>query len=100
MRYFHGTRPVEAQLFTWSGRVGAAEMSDFGPEGLPLHQVWPDSADEGFTIAGSAGQLRTFVAAGTITRDGEIVAWVFREIMRSGHMDKGPNGLTIKIFND
>lgn len=102
-KYNHGAFPIGAAFFTWVGNTGSAEASDFGPTGLPLHQVWPDAADSGFTVASArTGELVTFVASGVIMPHPEEVAgWVYRSIdRRTGRIDKSPLGMTIKIWND
>lgn len=101
MKYLHGT-PLLANHFTWIGNTGSAEVSDFGPGGLPLHQVWPGACDAGFTLASHrTGELVTFVECGRIMAEDEVAGWVYRSIdRRTGRIDKSPFGMTIKIFND
>lgn len=102
MQYNHSAFPIGAAFFTWCGNTGSAEVSDFGPGSLPLHQVWPDAADAGFTVASArTGELVTFVECGHIMAEDEIAGWVYRSIdRRTGRIDKTPFGMTIKIWND
>lgn len=99
MRFMHGT--PQPNLFTWDRTTGSAEASDFGPGGLPMHQVWPDACDRGFTVAMRFGELVTFVECGHIMREDEIAGWVYRSIdRRTGRVDKSGFGMTVKIWND
>lgn len=93
--------PVPANVFAWEGRTGYAEASSLPT--LRLHQVWQDSADEGFTaVCGKTGTRTTFVQDGeTRSDEGELLSTTFVSLNNNtGRADKPASRLTIKIWND
>jgi hypothetical protein len=93
--------PVDAALFTWTGRHGCAEASDLPM--LRMHQVWQDSIDEGFTVVSrKTGEHQTFVKNGERRdREGELQATEFISLNNNtGRADAPAARLTITIFND
>jgi hypothetical protein len=100
MTEFIEGQPINIKRFVWASGNGYAEASSL-PD-LKLHQIWPDSCDEGFTVISErTGLMRTFVKHGDTRRDGEIVATVFVSIsQKTGRADTPCNRLSITIWND
>lgn len=99
--FTEGFVPVPASAFSWRGGNGYAEASDL--PALALHQVWPDSCDEGFTVVSQkTGEHQTFVKFGeTRGSEGELQATVFVSLNnKTGRTDKPTSRLSITIFND
>jgi len=97
------TPHISTDMFTYSGKTKtfAAEMSDFGPSGLPFGRVFDDACDEGFTLMNPATKgTRAFCLFQThIDREGDVTHWEYRELNeKSGRLVE--NGLKVVIFND
>jgi len=82
-----------ARCFTWGGKHGVAEASDFGQAHIS-RQIWDDACDEGFLCKSpKTGRIVLFTLHG-VTRmgDGELLATEYR--------DEEGLGLSIEVFND
>jgi hypothetical protein len=79
----------DGKMFTWEGKTGSAEASDFGRRPV-ASRVWPDSADFGFKVVGKNGFQKLFTAAREDRRDGELRSTTFTS----------QDGIEIVIFND
>jgi hypothetical protein len=90
---------VSSKQFTWSGGVGSAEISDFGPS-FSFIRAFPDSCDEGLDVVSErTGAVERFVVVetvyGTEDDDRSILSWKLEPVRRAL---KGKTSLV--IFND
>lgn len=77
--------------FTWSGKTGSAELSDFNPATL-AGRLYGDACDVGFYVQSHKSGEKVLFSEERIDRDaeGEILRWHYT----------ASNGCSIVVFND
>jgi len=80
----------DGRKFTWNGKVGSAEVSDFNPATL-AGRLFGDACDVGFyVVSPRTGRKVLFFEVGVDRRDGEVTSYRY----------ESNDGFRVIVFND